>query len=268
MAEIYLDKPEQWKALAAKLMTIGEFATDTETYGQPDKTSPQHRAIIHCFSVGVLTAKHSGRGYRIATGRVLPVAALECSELRDVFENPSIKRWAHNAPHDEHAFRNHGLSTPIDDTLQYLRVSCPGAIGGYGLKDAEGWALGLPPRPSFQDMVTYETTETRITSKRHQACICGKNPCRARSTSDFLGPDGLWHLHTRVSWRTFTPHPKEVEAKYLVQDFGPEHPRWSQWVDYSLADSTGDMMLVDWLRTRPHPKPYYPWTQYELPNNN
>lgn len=260
VVSIWLDNPDQWDKLAQAIEKAGECGFDTETYNQPDKTSPQHRARVHCFSVGLLAGNKNPRGYRTAVGRVLPYAAMDCPSLRRVFESPLIRKWAHNSPHDEHSTQNMGVAIKgLQDSLQWLRVACPGRIG-YGLKEAEGWALGLPPRPSFLEVVTHTHTVTKATGRTERGCICGKRPCHARGTSDWLADDERgWLPHTRVTWRKFTPTKREMEARWDVTEFQPGHERWETWLEYSLADATRGIMLVDWLRGLKPAKVSYPW---------
>lgn len=279
---MWLDRPDQWEKLAEHLRKAGEFGIDTETYGQPDKTSPQHRARIHCWSVGILTDTRSPRGFRRAVGRVLPRAALGHRSIRDVLA--TARCWAHNAPHDRHALANEGVDVPLlEDSLQYLRVACPGRPD-YGLKAAEHWALGYGPRPAFLDMVSYVSRVVNARRVRERGCICGSDPCRARSTSDWLDADGVWRPHTRVSWLRFVPVERPVPARYSVTDFvpganlapltwaptkdKPTPPGWwqgkpidrlSAWWDYSLADAVRGIELVDWIRGLKPAKLVYPW---------
>lgn len=268
----WLLEPAKWDALGRRLIQIGEFGTDSETCGQPDKTSPQHRARVHCWSVAVLTGRKSPRGYNLAQGVVLPAEALASPALRDAFANPDVRKWAHNAPHDYHAFVNEGLEVNnMEDTLQWLRVAVPG-VGKYGLKDAAQWALGKPERPDFTDMMSYRDTVVRYTRRKEKSCVCGKRPCRAKATSDWFDPHlGWWRLHERVETVVETPHTKEVTLKYPVTAFvpgaqllplvwkGKELDRSAAWEEYSLADAVDDIELVSWLRSRPSRAVAYPW---------
>jgi hypothetical protein len=257
---VWLDTESQWDRLAAALIKAKEFGIDTETWNQPDRTSPQWRTKVHCWSVGLLTNKRSPRGYRLAVGRVLPGRALQHRSLREVLESAEVKKFAHNAPHDIHSIINEGVSIrACEDSLQMLRVACPGRIG-YGLKEAEIWALGLGPRPSFIETVTHEVDVVTARSKKHKACLCGKQGCRAKQTSDFLSPEGLWLNHLRVTWRVITPIHKTVEARWEVPEFVPGHPRWLPWLEYSLADAVHGMELVDWVRNLRPTRVAYPWT--------
>jgi hypothetical protein len=190
-------------------------------------------------------------------GVVLPHEALRCPELRAALA--SIKLWAHNSPHDEHSFANEGLTLAIEDTLQWLRVAVPGRKD-YGLKDAEQWALGYPPRPGFLDQVKYQKPVMVVKRHQERACICGRRPCHAKQVSDWLREDGVWMPHLRVEWKRFVPEQRLVEARYEVPELVPGHERWASWVAYSLADAVRGMELVDWLRNRrPFTAPY-PWS--------
>lgn len=290
---MWLERPDQWEKLAEHLRNAGEFGIDTETYGQPDKTSPQHRARVHCWSVGLLSGPTGPRGYRRAVGRVLPTAAFACPALAAVLADGGIRKWAHNAPHDRHSITNEGVEIRgLEDSLQYLRVACPGRTE-YGLKAAEHWALGYGPRPGFLDVVSYRATVVTARRRREKGCVCGANPCRARSTSDWLDSDGTWRPHERVSWSVFTPVSRQVPARYLVPDFvpgaalapltweptrdKPTPPGWWQgkpidrlqaWWEYSLADAVRGMELVDWMRGLKPVKVVYPWMDSTISSPN
>jgi hypothetical protein len=220
------------------------------------------------------------------------VAALRHPPLQRLLGRKDIRKWAHNAPHDRHALENEGVEISglagsfvdgLEDTLQYLRVLCPGRKD-YGLKDAEHWALGYPARPSFLDMVSFTDVVVHARRVRERGCICGANPCRARSSSDFLSDDGEWRPHIRVEWLRFVPERKSVPARYAVTDFvpgaslqpivwtptkkKPSPPSWwkgqpierlQAWWDYSLADAVRGMELRDWMRNVKLPRIVYPW---------
>lgn len=270
----WLAQPEQWSALGRRLISLGEFALDTETYGQPDKTSPQHRAKVHCWSVGVLTKQRHPRGYSIATGVVLPAEALANAELRAALASSNVKKWAHNAPHDYHSIMNMGVEVNgLEDTLQWLRVAVPG-MAQYGLKPASMWALGKPPRPTFKEVTAYQMVVQRSTWKKDKQCACGKRPCRAKSTSDWFDPKlGWWRLHERVESKVETVHAKEITANYDVTQFvpgadlqplvwhGQTMDRMAAWEAYSLEDSLDGMELVSWLRSRPVRIIPSPWSE-------
>lgn len=257
---MWIDDPAKWPVLADRLRAAGEFGIDTETYGQPDKTSPQHRAKVHCWSVGLLTNQRSPRGYSKAVGVVLPAAALECAELLAVLADPSVRKWAHNAPHDYHSLRNMGVGIEgLEDTLQWARVALPGMLD-YGLKGMERWALGKPERDTFLQVVTHPVEVVRVTTRKERRCVCGKVPCRARSTSEWWDQKlGWFRLHEREDVVIPTEHKRMVDVRWDVTDFVPGHERWLQWLAYSLADAVSGIEIVSYLRSRKPAKVRYPW---------
>lgn len=280
----WVDNPADWDKLAERLRAAGEFGFDTETYGQPDKTSPQYRARIHCWSVGVLTDQCSPRGFRRAVGRVLPINAFLHPSLCRVFGDPSIRKWAHNAPHDRHAAENEGVEVRgLEDSLQWFRVACPGRKD-YGLKDIERWALGYGPRPEFLDLVSHDALVVHARRRTDRGCICGRSPCHYPQTSEWLDDDGVWRNHWRVQWRVFTPESRLVPSRYQVTDFvpgallapmewkpskkKPDPPGWwkgqpldrlAEWWNYSLADAVRGIEAVDFLRNQKPAQIQYPW---------
>lgn len=285
----WLLEPEKWSALGRRLIQIGEFGLDTETYDQPDKTSPQHRAKVHCWSIGVLTRTKSPRGYNVATGVVLPVEALDNLEIREALANPRVKKWAHNAPHDYHSISNRGVEIAgMEDTLQWARVTVPG-MRNYGLKQMEHWALGKDDRPEFRDVVSYRGIAVRSTWRKAKRCSCGKDSCRAKGTSEWFDAEtGLWKYHEKEEYRIETIHERELVLEYPVTAFVPgavlqplewlpkkrkdgsmtPRPGWwkgvpidrlSAWEAYSAADAISGIELVSWLRTRPKRPVPFPW---------
>lgn len=272
MGEVkYVDEPSKWPILAEHLRRAGEFGYDTETYGQPDKTSPAWRAKVHCFSIGVLTKIKTQWGYHKAVGVVCPVDAFTCRELVDVFTDPTINKWAHNAPHDYHSTVNMGVDIRgLHDSLQWFRVAYPGR-NGYGLKQIAQWALGYGPRPTFTEMVTYANLEVTARGRVEKGCVCGVKPCHQRSNKQFLADDGVYCYHTRVTWKRFTPISKVVDRRYEVTDFykgatlkplrwnNASHDRWEEWLNYSAEDAIQGIEAVDWLRNYKFREIKYPW---------
>lgn len=268
----YLDDPAKWPILANKLRLAGEFGCDTETYAQPIRTSPQHRAKVHCWSVGLLTSSLSKKGnYREAIGFVLPIDALFNSDIRGVFNDPTITKWAHNAPHDYHSITNMGVTiNGMQDSLQWFRVAFPG-MSRYGLKSIAQWALHYEVRPSFTEMVTYNKPVITVKRKVERGCLCGKKGCKKRANRDFLSDWGDYLPHQRVTWRRFIPTSKIREFKYDVTDFTPTaklepliwhdkaYNRWDEWLKYSAEDSTQGIEAVDWLRNQPKKRYINPW---------
>ena len=260
----YLADPSTWDKLAERLSRPDAWplGIDSETFGQPDRTSPQFRARVQCWSLAVYTTARSPRGYRIARGVVLPRESLDHPGLRSLLEREDIPKLAHNAPHDFHAFCNEGLTVRgLEDTLQWSRVALPGLWCGYGLKDMEVHVLGKEPRPNFKDVVALEYTRVRVRRATERACLCGSAPCRARQTAEWWDPGmGWFRPHIRVSWRRFVADKHPAVRQRDVSEMVPGCPGWDTWVAYAMADAVGVLELADYLESRP-PK----WTEREWP---
>jgi hypothetical protein len=261
---MYLARPEQWDKLAGKLANPAAWplGIDSETYNQPDKTSPAHRTKVACWSLGVLTAGRSPRGYRVAQGVVLPREALDHPGLRALLEDPAVPKLAHNAPHDYHSFCNEGVKVAgMLDTLQWARVALPGLWCGYGLKDLEVHVLGKPARPNFKDVTRLAFDQTVAMKKGMRGCICGESPCRAKQMAEWWDePRGRFELHTRVTWRVFTTQQKPMVRQREADEMVPGCPGWDEWVAYALADAVSVLELADYLTNRPAK-----WTDKEWP---
>ena len=258
---MWVTDPAALDRLAARLLTAGRAGFDTETFGQPDRCSPQYRAQIHCWSVAILGPNRCPRGYRRAGGVVLPAAALDHPALLDALR--AIELWGHNAPHDEHAAKNRGTDLTVHDTLQWLRLACPGRPG-YGLKEAEVWALGKKPRPDFDVMTQHEVPDPWYSTRHVKRCRCGAEPCRKPSKSTFER-DGETLHHDRLKVPVRTLHERTKVERYPVTAFvpgavmdpvvwnGKTEDRMALWWDYSAADAVSAIELVDWLETTVHP---------------
>lgn len=262
----WLDKPEQWERLSEALLRAGEAGIDSETYNQPNRTSPQHRTKVWCWSVGLLGTKRSTRGYRFAHGVALPREALENVRLRKALQE--TKLFAHNAPHDIHSFANEGLGLDITDTLQWARVVCPGRTD-YGLKShglkigMEQWALGKPLRAGFMDLMCYEVMEDVDKKTKVKVCLCGVKGCRARQTSDFWDEDTGWFKkHSRTEETVTVKISRLVKKRYDVPDFVEGHPRWLPWLDYVVVDAVSGIEIKDWLVNRNPERLVYPWQPF------
>jgi hypothetical protein len=264
----YIADPARWDKLAEKLQNPATWplGVDSETFGQPDKTSPQWRARVQCWSLGVYTAGRSPRGYRIAQGVVLPRESLDHPGLRSLLERADVPKLAHNAPHDYHSLTNEGLTIRgMEDTLQWARIALPGLWCGYGLKDLEVHVLGKAPRPDFKEVTRLDFLRTLVKRKKERACVCGDVPCRAKQTSDWWDPvtnGGMFREHTRVSWLRFTPESKPAVRQRDVTEMVPGCPGWDTWVAYALADAVGVLELADYLTNRPAKwsAKEWPWT--------
>ena len=251
---MYVADPAKWDKLAERLSNPAAWPLgfDCETFDQPDKTSPQWRARVHCWSLGVFTDRRHPRGYRIAQGVVLPREALFHPGLRRLLEDPNVPLRAHNAPHDYHSTRNEGIDiTNLEDTLQWARVALPSLWCGYGLKELEVNVLGKPARPGFKEVTRLEYLKTSVRRTKERGCICGAVPCRAKQTADWWDEgQGWWRPHTRVTWRRFSAEEKPAVRQRAVPEMVPGCPGWAVWEAYSLADAVGVLELGDYLESR------------------
>jgi hypothetical protein len=199
----------------------------------------------------------------VAQGAVLPREALEHVGLRRLLEREDVPKLAHNAPHDWHALVNEGVDVAgLRDTLQWARLQLPGLPWGYGLKSLEVHLLGKPERPGFREVVALQYRVAVARRRVEKGCVCGRVPCRAKSTSDWLDADlGAWRPHTRVTWRRFRCEWADRVRLRSVDEMVPGCPDWDRWVAYALADAVGVVELADYLGNR---KPRwdegaYPW---------
>lgn len=260
----YVDDPAKWDRLADKLSQPAAWplGVDSETYNQPDKTSPQWRTRVHCWSLGVYTDRRHPRGYRVAQGVVLPASALEHAGLRSLLERPEIPKLAHNAPHDYHSFVNEGVNVQgMEDTLQWSRVAMPSLWCGYGLKELEVHVLGKAPRPGFKDVTRLDYIKAVVKRNKERGCICGKKPCHAKGVSEWWDEaQGWWRLHTRVEWRRFSVEEQPAVRQRDVTEMVPGCPGWAEWWRYSLADAVGVLELADYLSNRAAK-----WTEADWP---
>jgi hypothetical protein len=249
---MWLDRPSQWDALAGRLLAAGEAGIDSETYGQPPRTSPQHRTRVQCWSVAILGDGRSPRGYRRAFGVVLPRHALDHDELRGALQASTL--WGHNAPHDEHSFANEGVPLTVNDTLQWIRVAVPG-MRDYGLKDVRKWALGKADREDFRTLMGHRGEVEVDVVRTLRRCECGATPCRKRTTEPG---------HRRLVLREPAKAMRTKDLLYSVTDMVPGHPLFERWEAYSRADAEDAIEEVDWLRTRgagATTRPY-PWRRH------
>lgn len=259
----WLDKEEQWATLATALLKKGEAGIDSETYNQPNRTSPQHRTKVHHWSIGVLGERLHPRGYKLAYGVALPRDAFFFEPLRNALK--TIRLWAHNAPHDYHSFANEELDLAIQDTLQWARVAVPGKRD-YGLKThgnkigMEQWALGKAQREDFLTLMKHNVEVEVVKSKQTKFCLCGVAGCRSRATSTWWDESTGWFKqHEKRTESVETRTVKVVEARWDVPDFNPGHERWDRWLAYVVADAVSGIELVDWLRNIKVINRPYPW---------
>lgn len=240
----YLDRLDQWEALASLLMsTKGPVAFDTE-YLISDGQTPAHRSSLHVWSVAWPgTTRLNPRGVQAAVAAVLPRTALTSPGLQAWLAGPYDK-WAHNAGVDRHAIDNLGVRiASVRDSLSLARWVYPGRVApgpGFTL-DALGRDLLGPGGGKTEDFVALTSrlvTETRYRSRTDRACECGAKPCRQRQSTPG---------HARREVVTQTPYTVDRTERFPLTDIVPGHERWDRLLAYSAQDALVGCELVQVL---------------------
>lgn len=236
----YLDKPEQWEAVALAIRARGIVGVDTETYGHNVKTStPAFRAKIDVWSVALRTEELDPRGYHRCRACVLPVAAL--SALGGVLADPAVLKVFHNAHHDQHAFANHGvLVSGVYDTLDAVRLMWPGNDLGYRLKSLRVGLLGKPEREGFKELTSPLDVST-VLRELGQSCACGNPKCRKT--------ERIWgdvHAKTEIVLEKVKVHKEPCP----IESITPGHERWSRKLEYAGDDAVDALELHELCENR------------------
>ena len=163
----YLDKEEQWDAVAAECRESKIIGYDTEFDGVDiNSESTVGRARIHVFSLATLPpgAVESALGFRNPTAYVLPERALRHPSIRATLEDPSVEKAIHNQPVDSHATRNSGVILRGGvNTLDMARFVYPWRAqlisGNYDLDSICKWRTGRGKTEDFDDLLGYDAEE-------------------------------------------------------------------------------------------------------------
>lgn len=241
----YLGKPDEWRRLCAYLLTQAEVGLDTEGEGFKDAGA----STVTVWSVAGFNNKSSPRGYRLATGYVLPAEALET--FRPLLESQTVVKYCHNAPADTRAIHDTAgiVINKCHCTLQYARVALPG-LDSYGLKPLACSVLGKGYRPGFAEVMGYDEvvrTEKAIPSK---SCACGAEKCRKR----------LLPMHAKTVTESVVVTEKTVHKEYRPSEMHTGHERWAQWVAYAMEDAVDALELADYLNHLPSQMPSDPYS--------
>lgn len=238
MPATYLATQAEWNRAAAYAQRCKLLGLDSETYGHNVKlTSPAYRASIHVWSIAFLTPELASRGHHVARGAVLPFEAL--SSFKNVLEDPTVTKVAHNARHDIHSLENHGIRCQgTIDTLDLARLAYPHRSLdhqlGFGLKALARDILGREARDEFNDIVDEQVPVTK------KICECGEAGCKLRN------PRGaVTHAKREVP----TGETTRREMAYPLETIVPGHPRWLRLVEYAAQDAVDALEFHD-LATR------------------
>lgn len=227
----YLDRPDQWAALAVAARTRPFVAIDTE-YLIEEKHSPVHHSVLHVWSIGWPgSGKPNARGVIPAVAYVLPNEALDHPGLRAYIEDAACEKWAHNAGVDRHAMENRGVvAGGVCDSLSLYRFLLPERVTpgpGFSL-DALGRDLLGPSRGKtepFLSLVARPRLVEKVIRHRTTECSCGKVGCRKRNG------------HTRAEVITLETVTIERGVEHFpITDIVPGHPVWDRFVAYAARD--------------------------------
>jgi hypothetical protein len=239
--------PEEWTKVAEVCRRAGLIGLDSETYGHDvRKSTPVHRARIHVWSVGVLSTTLHPRGHRVASGMVLPAAALDFQPIRDVLQDDHVIKIAHNAPHDIHSFSNHGVEVVrCLDSLPRAKLMFPGRQG-HGLKKlAELVSRKLTEFNKMREIPNWVNVK-----KKRKICFCGDPECKES------GRKKLHRKSEEVYWEEELRGTKLEELENIV----PGHPNWAGLVEYAAEDAVCALELWDLMdKMKPRVLPPLPW---------
>jgi hypothetical protein len=261
----YLDRPDQWDALAT-LLKKSVAGLDSEFYNcdlsRNSTETTTGRAIVHVWSVALSTRTFHPRGYHLAQSYVLPAAALFHQGLQDWLCGAEYEKWAHNKGMEIHAIENTWRLSGVQlrvlgvrDTLSLARWVHPARVvpgqGGYALDQLGLDLLDRGKTEGFEEILSVPNVvsiERRKTNHRN-VCECGAVPCRRRGTG---------HVRSRVTTVDRWNEDVVRGTRLLPLDsVGPGHELWERLVAYSgvdaeLAIELKEKLLAE-LKERPLP---------------
>lgn len=236
----YLDKPEQWDALAEAALRKGVMGLDTETYGHNVReSSPAFRAKVDVWSCALQSDELSPVGYQRARGAVLPAGALDHPGLRRVLTSGEVLLVLHNAGHDRHSLANYEIELgPMYDTLEAARLLWP-RLGMYTLKNLRMTVLAKEGRELFKELTAPEKREVTEMVGRHRqtsVCSCGVVKCKKKK------PEGH-HIKTKatVTWQEAVTKLRKFAVP--IESIVPGHPRFKRKVEYAADDAVDAVEL-------------------------
>jgi hypothetical protein len=229
---LYLDSPGKWKRLVDYIYgDSNPIGLDSEFVGVDFDAGDNcvGRAKLDVYSIAVFTGELHPRGYERATGYVLPRESLEC--FKELLEDESIKKAAHNSTVDVHTFYNDGVDVRgVIDTLHLCRFAFPGRFK-YGLDILSREFLDESKFMSFHELTAVPAFVTK--QIKIKKCECGEDGCRKRKG-----------------------HPKytviedvDVErgtSNIPLTDIRPGHSKWSSYVEYAGQDAVLALELLDY----------------------
>lgn len=235
----YISDPADWPRVAARVARAGICGLDSEFYNVDlRRENCIGRSKIHVWSIAVRSGRMGARGFERATGVTLPVAALECPEIRAVLENPDVIKCIHNLPVDAHSFKNHGITIQGGiNTLSLARWMRPD-LPEFGLKFLMP-IIGRKPVGDFSELFRRPRVVTKFKTVVEKGCECMVDKCRKRSTGH-----AKWTRSVPVEVkldRGFEPVP--------LQEIVPGHPLFKILDKYAAEDAEAALEWHDYCET-------------------
>ena len=243
---VYLDRPDQWDELAARIRKAGICGLDTEFYGlDVRKQSCVGRARVHVWSVAIRTKRMDPLGYHRARGWVLPAEALLHPPLREMLEDAGVAKCIHNQSVDDHAINNHGVKLAgAINTLDLARWAWPHLLD-FGLKDLMQSQLHRAVICEFADIVrdVRTVTVTKTKKTKRTTCDCQAEGCRKRKG----------HVKTTTEAEVTVFEEKQEKYEHPLESIVQGHPRWELLVPYAAMDAIAALELEELASDVPDP---------------
>lgn len=233
---IYVDSEAKWRKLVDYIYEHKEpIGLDSE-FTDVDFDSGDNcvgRAKLDVWSIALGTGELHPRGYETARGYVLPRESL--ATFKDLLEDESIIKAAHNSTVDVHTFFNDGVDVRgVVDTLHLCRFAYPGRFK-YGLDVLSREFLDESKFMSFNDLCSVPAFKTK--QVKIKKCACGEDGCRKRKASGGLSHDKYVIIEDVDVEHGTTTIP--------ISDITHTSLRWNDKVEYAGQDAVLALELYD-----------------------
>lgn len=239
---MYLSTEKEWSQCKKQLYKAKLFGLDSEFVGVDFSKGDScvNKAEIHVWSVAILTNKFNPRGYYEAEAAVLPRAAIPF--FRDILEDETVLKPAHNSNVDVHAFWNAGVDVlGVINTLSLARWMLPGRMR-YNLDDLSTDCLGVGKADSFDSLCRVQKwkMESKWKTVKVKECLtCGRMVCRRRKYP---------HIKTVIEEQQEIIKEVKDGWEYIDQRLIiPGHPLWERYSKYAMWDAARAVEIYDFL---------------------
>lgn len=227
----YLSTPDEWKTLIDYIYEDGRpIGWDTEFTGVDFDAGENcvGRSVLDVWSIGLYTGELHPRGYERAKGFVLPAEAL--AFFKDLLEDESVKKAAHNSTVDVHTAFNAGVDVRgVVDTLHLCRFAFPGRFR-YGLDALAREFLDEQKFTSYTELCSIPKHVEKEFKVRY--CSCGVEGCRKRK-----GHEKVDAIETRLV--------EQGTILIPISMITPGTPRWPLKRKYAAQDAVLALGLLD-----------------------